>query len=86
MSGLASGEPHGPYSPQSSMLVAGYAKPSYTNNSDKAPNSSSGMSSIRPAPGSRVVELAGHDQAVELGNSPISELDGTPSEKYSHRF
>lgn len=85
-SGSISGDPRGPYSPQSPMMVAGYAQPAYTDNSDKAPNSSSGMSSVRPAPGSRVVELAGHDRAVELGNSPISELDGQPSEKYSHRF
>ncbi|KAJ5883827.1 uncharacterized protein N7473_010713 [Penicillium subrubescens] len=85
-SGSMPGEPHGPYSPQAPMLVAGYAQPPYTDNSDKAPNSSSGMSSVRPAPGSRVVELAGHDRAVELGNSPISELDGQTSEKYSYRF
>ncbi|KAJ5358863.1 uncharacterized protein N7496_011276 [Penicillium cataractarum] len=85
-SGSISGEPHGPYSPQASMLPAGYVQPPYTDNSDKAPNSSSGMSSVRPAPGSRVVELAGHDRAVELGNSPISELDGQPSEKFSYRF
>lgn len=85
-SGSMSKEPHGPYSAQASMLPAGYAQPPYTGNSDKAPNSSSGMSSVRPAPGSRVVELPGHDRAVELGNSPISELDGQPSEKFSYRF
>ncbi|OOQ84353.1 hypothetical protein PEBR_30584 [Penicillium brasilianum] len=84
--GSISGEPHGPYSPQASMLAAGYVQPPYTDNSDKAPNSSSGMSSVRPAPGSRVVELAGHDRAVELGNSLISELDGQPPEKLSYPF
>lgn len=84
--GSISGDPHGPYSPHTPMMVAGYAQPAYTDNSDKAPNSSGGMSSGRPAPGSRVVELAGHDQAVELGASPISELDGQPAEKYSYRF
>jgi hypothetical protein len=31
---------------------------------------------VRPAPGSRLVELKGDEGSTELGSSPISELDG----------
>ncbi|KAJ5932545.1 hypothetical protein N7516_007034 [Penicillium verrucosum] len=40
---------------------------------------------FRPPPGSHVVELAGDEGSAELGNSPISEMDGNSTKRDFNR-
>ncbi|KAJ6033162.1 hypothetical protein N7499_009431 [Penicillium canescens] len=49
------------------------------------PPGSSGGGSFRPAPGSKLVELAGDAGTFELPNSPLSEMDGHSATKPSYR-
>jgi hypothetical protein len=49
------------------------------------PPGSSGGGSFRPAPGSKIVELAGDAGTFELPNSPLSEMDGHSATKPSFR-
>lgn len=82
---LLSSSPQGPYTPQSPMTAVAYPPSSSLGTSEKGVVSST-TPSVRPAPGSRVVELAGHDPSAELVNSPISELDGQSGGKQFYRF
>lgn len=67
------------------MTTVTYQQSSSMGTSEKGAVSST-TPSVRPAPGSRVVELAGNDPSAELVNSPISELDGQSGGKQFYRF
>lgn len=73
----------GPYGPDTSDRAETEGVTSSQGISEKQASSDGGA--FRPAPGSRVVELAGQNRAAELAHSPLSELEDQ-SASPTHRF